>query len=101
MSKTLLTLLLAELQTVRLVCRYKDPQNQGKECGGIAEVPVDRLHALGKCSLCGTLFQREGDSHARFKDFADAARRLMEENGRVRVEFVLPVDDGGAVAKKK
>lgn len=62
--RNLFTFVLDELKTIRVRCKHKD---NGKECGGIVEVPIARLGSLGKCPLCKEAFQRDGDQFERFQ----------------------------------
>ena len=98
MSKKLLSFLLSELSTIRLICK-----NQG--CGAVAEMSLQDLatltHAGGKatdlCAFCGQPFslksRQAAPAPAPLWQLAQAVAQMRYIESLVDVEFVLP-DDG-------
>lgn len=82
---------LAELKTVGLVCNRAD-------CGGVAEMPTDRLDGLTggvMCPSCGhPLTPKSIGSLGGSKALGLVLKSLAGESG-FSVEFVLPVVGGG------
>ena len=88
MSKKLLTFLLSELTTVRVICRHAG-------CGAITEVPIDALQTMlgNECPVCRTRFLAQAPPHvqqATFADLAKAINGIAANKDRVEIEFVLP-----------
>ena len=84
MSETVLKFLLSELKTVRIHCLTPG-------CGGIAEVPVDRLGQSIGCPLCRTVWLDKGQQPL-LRGLA-AAMAAMSGASEISVEFVLPQKD--------
>jgi hypothetical protein len=96
MSETVLKILLKELRLVRLLCQR---QKDGGPCGGVVEVPLQRLTSVKKCPVCAADMMPDLDKHDRLKDLAEAIGRLNDVDQTVTVEFVvreLPVPQSGA-----
>jgi hypothetical protein len=88
MSKKLLSFLLKELTTVRVICKGKFGQG---DCQGIVEVPLEKIDHLGDCPFCHRPFQDSADTVPRLKNLATAIRNMNEPavTGRYVLEFVL------------
>jgi hypothetical protein len=87
----MLTVLLSELTTVRLVCL-------NGSCGAVVELNLKRLAALDQryhCPVCRTMIQDdEGKQEEKrplnhFADMANGLRGLDDLKGKVRVEFIV------------
>jgi hypothetical protein len=96
MSETVFRFLLSELVKARVVCRGKDAN--GRECGAVLEVPVDKLADLFRqaciCPYCKTPFcayLQSGQTVNPFPPLADAIAQLNAVQDRVAIEFTLPV----------
>ncbi len=88
MSKKLLSFLLSELQTARVVC---------KACGVIVELPLAKLTDGGrgfarKCVSCNADFDPAGNGAAIAK-LAVALTDLQKLASLVDLEFVIPAAD--------
>jgi hypothetical protein len=83
MSEHLLTVLLSDLSTVRIVCQHKGDRTS---CGVAVEVPVEKLGQLEECPVCHTSF----DPMARklYISLGRAITQLQAHKG-VQVEFVV------------
>ena len=84
MEKTI-TIQLAELKTIRFVCAA---------CGGVAEIPTERLTSLTRqprCPACAEQFDTDapGPTIADLKSLGTAMQKLIGRQG-YSVEFVLP-----------
>ncbi len=89
MSKRLLSILLSELKTFRLVCL---------RCGTAVELDIDALDKGPRpwqCAGCGTHVRPVGHGGAvkpdALSDLAEALRRIRQLDG-VTCEFVLPAE---------
>lgn len=81
MSEHLLKFLLSELKTVRIHCRAAC-------CGGVAEIPIDRLGQPIGCPLCRTVWM-DASKQPLLKGLGNAVAALGNAS-EVSVEFVLP-----------
>ena len=89
MSKKLLSFLLSELKTVRVICKRLLPGD--KPCGGIVEVTIERLGKMTKCPLCNGDLVVNGGSQRLF-NFAHVVRELLDDSPLFQLEFVIPDD---------
>jgi hypothetical protein len=85
MSKHLLSFLLSELETIRVICRHDS-------CRGIIELSIEDLarRQPTKCPFCNGDWDYRGDRGPLAK-YADAIADLKRCEKRMAVEFVLPV----------
>lgn len=94
MSETLFKFLLSKISTIRIHCR-------NPVCGGIVEIPIDRIGAMYRgctCPLCHQVFD---DGHCElghlgplngrdlFVVLAGVLARLNAIKDKVDIEFVL------------
>lgn len=87
MSETVLKILIAELNLVRIVCQHPN-------CGAVVEVPVEKLADTFKqhqCPVCKTPFYGPVDDH--LGDLAKAIAALAKHKKLFNVEFVIPAKD--------
>ena len=91
MSKHLLSFLLSELATVRVICQ---------QCGTIVELPIGNLgmrFSDGTCRIC----KREifpPDKEKALLNLANAIAVVQEASQTVQLEFVLSVPSAGTSA---
>ena len=82
MSKHVISFLIGELKTIRLICQWKD-------CGAVAEVTIDRLKQSKslKCPFCNMPYEEGGNGPLR--QLGLAIEELAATKG-IGVEFILP-----------
>jgi hypothetical protein len=97
MSEKLFKFLLSKVTAIRVHCR-------NKVCGGVVEIPIDKLGILYRdctCPLCRQPFDSgEWDaggiplhSSNLFRVYAEVIKRLNAIKDRVEIEFVVPDPD--------
>ena len=87
MSKHLLSFLLSELKTVRILC-------QNEACRAILEMPISevaRFVSGGQCPFCQRQFRVVNENT--LVTLAEAIKNLQSIKDKVQVEFVLPVEE--------
>jgi hypothetical protein len=94
MTETTLKIRLSELTTVRVVCCKSEG---GGVCGGIVEVPVDKLRQLAKpnsakCPICHKPMIGDDTLTDPFGDMAMLLERLKEFKARFALEFPIRLD---------
>jgi hypothetical protein len=100
MSKHLLSFLLTELSTVRIIC--KGPKD--KPCGAVVEVPLEKLSTYfqnteRKCPYCENIIaisDQRGNSRDAFGPFRDAVENLKQCSENFEVEFIIPAPPPGS-----
>lgn len=87
MSKTLLSIMIEELTTVRLICRKES-------CSAVVEFPMENLDSkdMINCPFCGSVFQ--GNKTTNLKDLAIAVRELKKHTQQLGIEFIIPAKEG-------
>jgi hypothetical protein len=86
MSETLFKFLLSEVKLVRVTCRHK--MDDGSECGGVVEVPIEKLAKVIKCPVCDNHYAHN------YSPFAVLGKNLQDavalEVSAAKLEFVIP-----------
>jgi hypothetical protein len=87
-------ILLADLTTVRVVCRHRTQSGTGTHtCGAVMEIPVGQLASLKNCPLCENPLRPPAEPHEDpFRYFAPALQKIQKV-GTVKVSFVLSSGD--------
>lgn len=86
MSKHLLSFLLSELKTLRVICKQPG-------CGFVVEVGLERFlanqSAFVQCRFCGKEFEGSTTGSLPLAQFATAIRAMSNAAERVDLEFIL------------
>jgi hypothetical protein len=89
-SELLFKFLLSEITTVRVHCR-------NSVCGGVVEVPVEKLasvFAQPDCPICHRAFGTSGVGGQTLPLLGQIVQELQKIKDKVEIEFVLPAPKG-------
>jgi hypothetical protein len=90
MSETLFKFLLSEIKTIRITC---ERLHNGQPCGGIAEIPVDRLGQEVACPVCRNAFPVGLDGNS-LEPLQRVIKTLAALRGKIgTVEIVVPAPE--------
>ncbi len=86
MSKTLLSVMIEELETIRLIC-------QNPDCRCVAEFKASKLEGAPyfQCQFCGVVFT-EPDNKM-LSDFVCSMKLLKNARKKLGVEFIIPAKE--------
>lgn len=87
-------ILLSELATIKIVCQHRVlVGNDYQPCGAVVQVPLDKLAAVRKCSICENYLHPQRDRQEDpFLKLEPVLRELQQLSG-ARLSFIVPLEE--------